>query len=87
MNGAVVDSNGSICHYSWKALVRNNSDQPASFTGDVTFVDKDGFAVDSANIVAFEIPAHSEREIAGSKMMTTDAAQTVARSEAKLSAR
>ena len=74
-DGRLMESNGSICHYVWRFVVRNNSDVDITFSGDVDFVDADDHSVDVAKVTVVRIAPHADQEFSGSKMMMIESAQ------------
>ncbi len=85
--GGPSNSNGSVCHYAWKVVVRNNTDAEIVLSGDVDFVDADDHPLEEARIVAMRVAAHSEQAVTGSTMMMADSAQSVVRPRARLEQR
>lgn len=73
-SGNMADSNGSVGHYEWKIVVRNNTDADLTLSGDVDLVDQDGHAVDTAKVMGLRISARADQELTGSKMVMADAA-------------
>jgi hypothetical protein len=82
--GKMTDSNGSVGHYGWKIVVRNNTDADLVLSGDVDLVDADGHSVDGSKVTALRIPAHAEQEFSGSKMVMSDSAQSITGPRASL---
>jgi hypothetical protein len=85
IEGKIVDSNGSVCHYAWRISIKNNTDHDLRFAATVAFVDRDGSSVDSSEVVGLRVAPHAQQEFTGAKMMMVDSAQTVVRPQAQIS--
>lgn len=81
--GRVSESNGSVCHYTWRVLVKNTTDHDMTLSGTVAFLNREGWSVDASEVNGLRLDRHSQQEFGGSKMMTVDVAQSVVKSNVR----
>jgi hypothetical protein len=82
VDSRVMETNSVYWQYSWIVKVRNNTDGVLRLTGEVVFLDGDGFKVDSSSVLD-QIPPGTQT-IAGECLVRTSKAPNVRRVEAKL---
>ena len=75
--GKMADSNGSVGHYEWKVIFRNNTDAELVLAGDVDLVDSDGHIVEEVHVSGLHLPARADQEFTGQKMVMADSSNTI----------
>jgi len=85
IEGRITESDEAQSRYAWKLRIRNDSAQPAVFSGEVDFQDADGFIVSMDNALNMQVSGEGEGVFTGYTLMHTKDAQKVVRTVAKIS--
>lgn len=83
----VTERNDSWWRFAWILVLRNNTSAPISASATIEFVDADGFVIDEDNEYRLGVPANSQREFTGSKLVSMPGAGNVSGVRAKAGAR
>jgi len=86
-DSGIADNNGSVCHLTYRVKIKNNTREEIVFSAVVAFLSADGSTIDSAQIAGLRVAAGSDKEISGSKMMASDDALKVVKTNAELTVR
>ncbi len=81
----ITSSDDVQTKYAWKLTVRNDSGEPAVFSGPIEFQDADGFIVDSDYALDLQVAPASDGVFTGYALMKTEDARKVARTVANIS--
>ena len=81
----VTESNNVWSKYAWKLTIRNDSAEPAVFSGEIEFQDSDGFIVDSDTAVNMRVEGSSEGVFTGYDLIKAESTGKVVRTVAKIS--
>jgi len=85
IDGRITESDETQTRYAWKLVIRNDSAQPAVFSGKVEFQDADGFIVETDSDWNMQVAAESDATFTGYALMSTPDARKVTQTVAKIS--